>query len=100
MTSYEKLNLNCSNKNIPISNKKEYKLKLIEQIRKFSRIRRKVHFSTENEDTYISNVKENYGFKSKYLSKLNNELKKFEDEMFDLVKTIKFSKINDKSQEQ
>ena len=53
MTSYEKLNLNCSNKNIPISNKKEYKLKLIEQIRKFfRRVRLKVQFNTENEDTY------------------------------------------------
>ena len=101
MASYEKLILNYSSKNIHISKKTEYKLKLIEQIRKFCRkVRLKVHFITENEDTYITSVKQNYGFISKWLPKLNNDLKKFEEEMFDLVKVIKFRKIKDKIQEQ
>ena len=93
MASYEKLILNYSSKNIHISKKTEYKLKLIEQIRKFCRkVRLKVHFITENEDTYITSVKQNYGFISKWLPKLNNDLKKFEEEMFELVKVIKLRK--------
>ena len=95
------MTLNYSSKNIAISNQKEYKLKLIEQIRKFCRrVRLKVHFSTENDDTYISSTTQNYGFKSRWLPKLNNDLKKFEEEMFELVKIIKFRKIKDKFQEQ
>ena len=101
MALYEKLTFNYSSKNIAISNQKEYKLKLIEQIRKFCRrIRLKVHFSTENDDIYIPSATQNYGFKSRWLPKLNNDLKKFEEEMFELVKIIKFRKIKDKFQDQ
>ena len=97
MASYEKLNLNYSSKNIPVSNRKEYKLKLIEQIRKFfRRVRLKIRFNTENEDTLIPSVKQNYGFKSRWLPKLNDDLMKFEEKMFDLVKIIKFRNIKDK----
>ena len=97
MAVYEKLNFDYSTKNIPICNKTEYKLKLLDKIRNFCRrIRIKIYFCTDEE--YITNTienKETYGFKSKFMPKLIDELKEFENEMFNLVKQVKFRKIND-----
>ena len=84
-------------KNIPISNKTEYKLKLLDKIINFCRrIRIKIYFCTDEEyNTNIFEKKETYGFKSKFMPKLTDELKEFENEMFNLVKQVKFRKIND-----
>ena len=97
MAVYEKLKFDYSTKNIPISNKTEYKLKLLDKIRNFCRrIRIKIYFCTDEEyNTNIIEKKETYGFKSKFMPKLTDELKEFENEMFNLVKQVKFRKIND-----
>ena len=35
-----------------------------------------------------------FGFKSKFVPKLTEELREFENEMFNLIKQVKFRKIN------
>ena len=53
----------------------------------------KVHFCTEDvNETKIKNIKENYRFESRFLPKLNTELKYFEEDMFNLVKNLKLKK--------
>lgn len=102
MAAYEKLNFNYSTKNIPLCNKIEYKIKLMEKIRSFCRrIRIKLYFCTNDEDsTDMIENKETYGFKSKFTPKQPEELKNFENEMFDLINQVKFRKSKDKFQQE
>ena len=44
--------------------------------------------------------KETYGFKSKFTPKQPEELKNFENEMFDLINQVKFRKSKDKFQQE
>ena len=95
MAVYEKLKFDYSTKNIPISNKTEYKLKLLDKIRNFCRrIRIKIYFCTDEEyNTNIFEKKETYGFKSNIMPKLTDELKELENEMFNLVKQVNLEKL-------
>ena len=100
MANFEKLSFNYSTKNIPFCNNTEYKIKLLEKIRSFCRrIRIKLYFCTNDEDN-ISMIekKETYGFKSKFTPKQPEELKNFENEMFDLINQVKFRKTKDNFQ--
>ena len=104
MAHFEKINFHYSTKNIPICSQNEYKLKLIDKIRNFCRrIRLKVFYCTnkeENESMYENEEKiETFGFKSKFLPKQEEELKLFESDMFDIVRQLKFRRINNKFQE-
>ena len=78
MALYEKLNFNYVTKSIPISNKSKYKLKLLDKVKKFKfRLRIKLYFCIDK--TYNINLienKETYGFKSKFIPKLTDELRR------------------------
>ena len=68
MAVYEYLNFDHSTKNIPISNKTEYKLKLFDEVRNFCRRARiKLYFCTDEE--YNKNLIDN---KETYVNKISN----------------------------
>ncbi len=99
-------NFNYSLKNIPIPDNTSYKLLLIEKIESFiKRIRWKAHFFLNSEDSKKDSNKDeerftenNFGFKTKNTPPQCIELEKFEEDLLNLVKTIKFKKINDEFQ--
>ena len=104
MAHFEKINFHYSTKNIPICSQNEYKLKLIDKIRNFCRrIRLKVFYCTNKEENESMNENEEkietFGFKSKFLPKQEEELKLFESDMFDIVRQLKFRRIDNKFQE-
>ena len=72
----------------------------MEKIRNFCRrIEIKLYFCTNNEDNInMIEKKETYGFKSKFTLKQSEELKNFENEMFDLINQVKFRKTKDNFQ--
>ena len=98
MASFEKVNFEYSTKNIPICNETEYRLKLIDKIRTFCRRVRLKVFYCNNLDESCEKI-ETFGFKGKFIPKQEEELKHFEKDMFNLVKQIKFRRINNKFQE-
>ena len=88
----EKINFNYSLKNIPISSKSSYQLKLIDKIK---RMRWKAHFFMSS--NVIECYKESFGFKSKNCPAQIKELEAFEKNLLDIVKSIKFRNINNKT---
>ena len=97
MAQFEKFNFPYSTKNIPICNENEYKIKLIDKIRTFCRRVRLKTYYCNNPDENSEQI-ETFGFKSKFLPKLEEELKTFENDMFNLVKQVRFRKVNNKFQ--
>ena len=97
MAVYEKLNFDYCTKNISII---EYKLKLLYKAKNFCRrIRIKIYRCTDEEyKTNLIENKEEYGFKFKFMPKLKNETRGFENKMFDVVKQVKFRKLNENFQ--
>ena len=83
-----------------LQKKTECKLKLLDWIRNFCRrIIIKIYFCFDEEyNTNSIENKETYGFKSKSMPKLIDELREFENEMFNLVKQVKLRKVNDNFQ--
>ena len=80
----EKVNFNCSLKNIPIPSNQEYLTKLINSVHVFvSAISwRAFHFLNPS----TSKSKETYGFKTTEAAPSVPELKSFENDMYELVK--------------
>ena len=74
MAQFEKFNFPYSTKNIPICNENEYKIKLIDKIRTFCRRVRLKTYYCNNPDENSEQI-ETFGFKSKFLPKLEEELK-------------------------
>ena len=83
-------NFNYSLKNIPIPGNNSYRLLLIEKIESFlKRLRWKAHFFLKNEDIAVD-IENTFGFKTKNTPPTCEELEKFEEELLNLVKTLKF----------
>ena len=98
MAQFEKINFPYSTKNIPICSKSEYKMKLIDKIRTFCRrVRLKTYYCNTLDES--NEQIETFGFKAKFLPKQEEELKIFENDMFNLVKQVRFRKVNNKFQE-
>ena len=101
-------NFNYSLKNIPIPDNTSYKLQLIEKIKSFiKRIHWKAHFflnseEPKNKETITednqNNENNNFGFKTKKTPTPCVELEKFENDLLNLTKNIKFKKTNNKFQ--
>ena len=86
----EQVNFNYSLKNIPIPTEKEYLIELISSINIFiANVKwRCFHFQNPTN----SNRKETFGFKTTSPPPSIFELKQFEQELYDIVKNIKFKR--------
>ena len=90
---FHKIKFEYSLKDIPTSGKKEYLIKLYDAISKFiNRIRWKIFFSNKLDDSDTLNLNDESIFKSAKSAPTCDELKLFEKELFDIVKSIKFNK--------
>ena len=87
----EKVDLNYSTKNIPIPNRTQYKMLLVQKSRVFLRkLRWKTYFYLNPPKVKVS--QENYGFKSDKNPPPVKLLKPFEDELISLDQNVKFKK--------
>ena len=85
----EKVNLEYSTKNIPIHNKNEYRLSLIQKTRKFlQNLRWKAHFYLKPSSKSIN--QNNFGFKSEKNAPPVLAMKAFEEDMIKLVENVEF----------
>jgi len=87
----DKVNFNCSLKNIPLPSKQEYLTKLINSVSIFVNTLswRAFHFLNPSN----SNQKETYGLKTTEAAPSVAELKSFENDMYELVKNVNFKEI-------
>ena len=98
---------NYSMKNIPIPSKNAYLKRLIEKVENvIKRMRWKAFFfeRNENEDQDELNDEQNnqdhkYGFKSRKCPPQIEDMEKFEDDLLEMVKNIKFRKVHDEFQD-
>lgn len=91
MDAPKRVNLGYSLKNIPLPSAKEYKKVLIEKIESVvRRMRWKAHFFLKGEHEDGTDRAERFGFKSRTCPPQVPELKKFEDELYDIVNTVSF----------
>ena len=87
----ERINFGYSVKNIPLTNERNYKEKLIEKIEAvIKRMRWKALFF--NEQNKVPNKSETYGLKTANCPKQVKELIPFEADLIQLAKDIKFRK--------
>ena len=95
----EKFNLKYSIKNITIPSERSYIMQFIEKVETFiKRIRWKaIYYDNKNKND--NNFQETYGIKSRNSPPQVKELSAFEDDLFHLVKIIKFRKFKNKLQE-
>ena len=82
-----------SMKNIPLSSRNEYIMKLIEKIESVARrMRWRAYFFGKQEEN--NQQSENYGFKSELSPPANGLLQPFENDLFELIRKIKFRGVN------
>ena len=87
----DRVKLDYSTKNIPIHNRSEYRMSLIQKTRIFIRnLRWKTHFYLKPPKK--SNQQNYYGFKSEKNAPPVPEIKKFEEDLIKLVENVKFKK--------
>ena len=96
----EKISFNYSLKNIPFPDKSSYTLKLMEKIESVvKRMQWKAYFYL-NKETQEKQQKNTFGFKSRHHPPQCNLLEKFEKDVVDIIKSIKFRKVRNKFQEE
>ena len=92
----EKLQFDYSYKNILIPSKRNYKLQLIEKIKRvIKRMRWKAHFYNEEKDAKeneTQTIPETYGLKSLNCPFQVKELIQFESNILDMIKSLQFRK--------
>ena len=94
----EKLQLRYSGKNIPIPSKRSYKLQLMEKIELvIKRIRWKAFFYKQGSNKFIP---QNYGLKTFNCPPKIKDITNFENDLTNLLKTIKFRVTKSSFQQQ
>ena len=97
----EKINFNYSLKNIPLPNKNTYILTLIDKVEAvIKRMRWKLFWyynDSNNDEPVAQNGK--FGFKSKNTPPPQEELESFENDLFNMVASIKYRNSKDSFQE-
>ena len=97
MANYEEFKLKHSLKNIPIANRNEIKMMLVEKVSHLiRRMRLKAHFFLEGPTE--GSTEPTYGFKSKFLPKTNKHLAPFENDLIDMAANIEFRQVSNKFQ--
>ena len=94
----EKFNLNYSLKNIPTPSRDTYTLQLIDKVEAvIKRMRWKLYWYYESDNNYKDeqNKKETYGFRSKNTPPPQLELESFENDLFNMIASIKFRNSTD-----
>ena len=99
----EKLQFDYSYKNIPLPSNRSYKLQLIEKVEMvIKRMRWKAYFYEQNnnksEEKEEEAKPETYGLKTLHCPPLIKELIPFENELFEMVKSLKFRQCSDQFQ--
>ena len=93
----DQIHIDYSLKNIPIPSKFQYKKQLVSKVASFaSRLRWKAFFILNPNS---GRQKKTFGFRSLTKTPLIPELKQFEDELFNLVTSIKFKPFNNTFQD-
>jgi len=88
----ERFNLNYSKKNIPIPSRDEYKLLLTAKTESlFKRMRWK---ALQFQGKLPPSDKVTYGFRSKRCPPIVKELRKFEEDLMNIIKNIEFREVN------
>ena len=88
----DKVNFNCSLKNILLPNKDTYLKNLIQKVESFiKRIRWKAFFF-ERQCKDNDKITTNFGLKSVNTPPKNENLNQFESDLYDMVKNIEFQK--------
>ena len=97
----EKIYFNYSLKNIPVLSSTSNKLQLIDKMESvIKRMRWKAHlFLNNNEKNKEEAKRETFGFKLKHHPGQLREVDNFEKDLFNIVASLKFRKLNDSSQE-
>ena len=96
----DKINLGYSLKNIPVPRKHNYLLDLTAKTEEFlRRMRWKAHFFLDNNNKESEEKTEKFGFNSQRSPPSSRMLDKFEEEIMDIIKYIKFSNKLDNFQE-
>ena len=97
----EKINLNYSQKNIPIPPKKSYQLELISKIESvIKRMRWRAHFFLNvNKNNDNETKTETFGFKSKHHPGQSKELENFEKDLFNIATSLKFRTLKNSFKE-
>ena len=103
----EPIRFNYSMKNIPIPSKNAYLKRLIEKVENvIKRMRWKAFFFERNEDEdqdelndEQNNQDHKYGFRSRKCPPQIEVMEKFEDDLLEMVKNIKFRKVHDEFQD-
>ena len=82
------INLQYSLKNIPLSGKKQYLKRMLEKVESVIRRMRWKIFFYENPDKRVD--KERYGFKSSKAPPKNKRLEAFENDLYEMVRSIRY----------
>jgi len=100
----EQIRFNYSMKNIPIPTRNTYLKSLIEKVESvIKRMRWKAFFyekSTDKKDQQNDDSNNKFGFKSRKCPPQNEDLDKFEEDLLEMVKNIKFRETYDEFQNQ
>ena len=96
----EQLQFDHSLKDIPIPPKHQFIKSLLEKTERFLRRVRWTAFWIDNPDLNANNENNNYGFKSLITPPYNDELCAFEQDMYDMISSLKFREIKDNFQKQ
>ena len=99
MANMERKSIEYSLKNIPLSGSNNYLLKLIAQTESFIKRMRWKAFFYENGSSNQKCKFKTFGFKSVKSPPANERLVNFENDLYNLIKSVKFHKHNDKFQE-
>ena len=93
MDNLEKITFDYSLKDIPLSHKKDYLIKLYDAASKFiNRMRWKMFFHNKDDLPEATHV-ETHIFKSSKSAPFSNELKEFEKDLFELISKVRFNKF-------
>jgi len=100
----EQIRFNYSMKNIPIPTRNTYLKSLIEKVESvIKRMRWKAFFyekSTDKKDQQNDDSNNKFGLKSRKCPPQNEDLDKFEEDLLEMVKNIKFRETYDEFQNQ
>ena len=92
----ETFNITYSKKNIPIPSENKYKLKLIMKTENF--LKRMRWKALAFLGKLKSSDKDNYGFKTVKCQSSVKELVPFENDVMDMIKNLKFKRVNNEFQ--
>ena len=88
---FKKINLGYSLKNIPVPSNEAYLKSMINKLEDFiTRLRWKVFFLEKDSEDEMIKSKGNFGFKTCKVPPPNNDLKAFENDLYDMVRSIEF----------